>query len=117
MDAVQESLRPGFLDLFLELCAIPSPSTRERAVADRVAAYLAGIGVEYDEDGAAERLGGDTGNIYCRIPPTTDVGTPIFLCAHTDTVPPETGIDPVVNEDGIVRNAADRKSTRLNSSH
>ena len=31
---------------------------------------------------------------------------PIFLCAHTDTVPPETTIDPVVGEDGIVRNAA-----------
>jgi tripeptide aminopeptidase len=28
------------------------------------------------------------------------------LCAHTDTVPPETTIDPVVGEDGIVRNAA-----------
>ena len=53
------------------------------------------------------RLDGDAGNIYCRIPPTTgSSGTPIFLCAHTDTVPPETTIDPVVGEDGIVRNAA-----------
>ena len=106
MDAVQESLRPRFLDLFLELCAIPSPSTSERAVADRVAAYLGEIGLEHEEDDAAERLGGDTGNIYSRIPPTTHAGTPIFLCAHTDTVPPETRIDPVVGEDGIVRNAS-----------
>ena len=36
MGAVQESLRPPFLDLFLELCATQSPSTKERAVADRV---------------------------------------------------------------------------------
>ena len=35
-----------------------------------------------------------------------NAGTPIFLCAHTDTVPPETRIDPVVGEDGVVRNAA-----------
>jgi tripeptide aminopeptidase len=107
MSAVQESLRPRFLDLFLELCAIPSPSAKERAVADRVAEVLMQLGLAWDEDDAAGRLGGDTGNIYCRIPPTNGVaGTPIFLCAHTDTVPPETAIEPVVGEDGVVRNAA-----------
>jgi tripeptide aminopeptidase len=107
MSAVQESLRPRVLDLFLELCAIPSPSTKERAVADRVAEYLTQLGLAFDEDDAAGRLGGDTGNIYCRIPPTNGAGgMPIFLCAHTDTVPPETAIEPVVGEDGVVRNAA-----------
>ncbi len=107
MGTVQESLRPPFLDLFLELCATQSPSTKERAVADRVAAYLTELGLEWDEDDAGERLGGDTGNIYCRIPPTNGAsGTPIFLCAHTDTVPPETAIEPVVGEDGVIRNAA-----------
>jgi tripeptide aminopeptidase len=107
MSVVQESLRPWFLDLFLELCAIPSPSTQERAVADRVAEVLTQLGLTWDEDDAAERLGGDTGNIYCRIPPTNGAGgTPLFLCAHTDTVPPETTIEPVVGDDGVVRNAA-----------
>jgi tripeptide aminopeptidase len=107
MSAVQESLRPPFLDLFLELCAIASPSTKERLVADRVAEVLTQLGLTWDEDDAAGRLGGDTGNIYCRIPPTNGAaGTPIFLCAHTDTVPPETAIEPVVGVDGVVRNAA-----------
>ena len=32
-------------------------------------------------------------------------GTPIFLCAHLDTVPPSGPIEPAV-EDGVVRNAA-----------
>ena len=117
---MQQALTSPLVDLFLELCALPSPSGRERAVADCVAAYLDDLGLECDEDDAAGRLDGDAGNIYCRIPPTDDGGTPIFLCAHTDTVPPETRIDPIVGEDGIVRNAAgtiDRKSTRLNSSH
>jgi tripeptide aminopeptidase len=95
---------PPLLDLFLELCAIPSPSGRERAVADRVGAYLTEFGLEWDEDDAAARLDGDTGNIYCRLPATNGGGTPIFLCAHTDTVPPEAAIEPVV-EDGVVRNA------------
>jgi len=103
---VQQPLTSPLVDLFLELCAMPSPSGKERAVADRVAAYLTGLGLVWDEDDAAGRLDGDTGNVYCRIPATNGGGTPIFLCAHTDTVPPETVIDPVVGEDGIVRNAA-----------
>jgi tripeptide aminopeptidase len=107
MRSVQQALTSPLVDLFLELCAMPSPSGSERAVADRVAAYLTDLGLEWDEDDAAATLDGDTGNIYCRIPPTNgSLGTPIFLCAHTDTVPPGTTIDPVVDEDGIVRNAA-----------
>jgi tripeptide aminopeptidase len=83
------------LDLFLELAAISSPSGEERAVADRVAAYLRDCGLEQTEDGA--------GNIHVRLDPQTD-GEPIFLCAHLDTVPPTDLIEPVV-DDGIVRNA------------
>jgi tripeptide aminopeptidase len=103
---VQQELTTPVVDLFLELCALPSPSGRERAVTDRVTAYLSELGLEWDEDDAARRLDGDTGNVYCRIPPTNGAaGTPIFLCAHTDTVPPEAAIKPVVGEDGFVRNA------------
>ena len=102
---MQETLRPPFLDLFLELCAMPSPSGKERAVADRVGAYLTDLGLEWDEDDAAARIDGDSGNIYCRIPATNGGGLPIFLCAHTDTVPPEGPIEPVI-DDGIVRNGA-----------
>jgi tripeptide aminopeptidase len=95
---------PTLLQLFLELCAIPSPSGQERAVADRVRDVLEGLGLGVDEDGAAELLGGDAGNLYCRLPATAG-GLPIFLCAHTDTVPPEAPIEPVI-DDGEVRNAA-----------
>ncbi len=101
----QPTLTSPLLDLFLELCALPSPSKRERAVADRVGRCLSEIGLEWDEDDAAAALGGDTGNLYARLEPTAD-GLPIFLCAHTDTVPPEAAIEPVVGEDGVVRNAA-----------
>jgi tripeptide aminopeptidase len=105
MRAVQQPLTEPFVDLFLELCSLPSPSGKERAVTDRVTGYLTDLGLEWDEDDAASRLDGDTGNVYCRIPPTEETGgTPIFLCAHTDTVPPEAAIDPVV-EEGVVRNA------------
>ena len=102
---MQRPLTSRLLDHFLELCAVPSPSGRERAVADRVGVYLTELGLDWDEDDAAARLEGDTGNIYCRLPATNGGGTPIFLCAHTDTVPPDAAIEPVIGEDGIVRNA------------
>ncbi|MGH3134811.1 MAG: M20/M25/M40 family metallo-hydrolase [Gaiellaceae bacterium] len=106
MASVQQTLRSPLLELFLELCAIPSPSGEERAVVDRVGTYLTGLGLEWDEDDTAERLNGKAGSIYCRLPATNGSGTPIFLCAHTDTVPPEAAIEPVVGDDGVVRNAA-----------
>ncbi|MGH3136606.1 MAG: M20/M25/M40 family metallo-hydrolase [Gaiellaceae bacterium] len=97
-------MTPSTLDLFLELCAIPSPSGKERAVADRIGAYLTDLGLEWDEDDTAAQLGGTAGTILSRLRATAN-GTPIFLCAHTDTVPPEAAIEPVV-EEGVVRNAA-----------
>jgi tripeptide aminopeptidase len=103
--AAQPTLTSPLLDLFLELCAIPSRSGKERAVADRVGRYLTDLGLEWDEDDAAARLDGETGNLYAHLPATAE-GLPIFLCAHTDTVPPEGTIKPVVGEDWIVRNAA-----------
>ncbi len=96
---------PDVLDLFLELCAIPSPPGEERAVADRVERHLDELGLVWDEDDAGPGIGSTAGNILCRLPGRTDGGTPLVLCAHLDTVPPEGPIEPVV-EDGIVRNAA-----------
>jgi tripeptide aminopeptidase len=96
---------PSILDLFLELCAISSPPGAERPVADRVLGYLRLLGLEPDEDDAGTRIGSTAGNVYARLPATAP-GTPIFLCAHLDTVPPAGPIEPVVGDDGVVRNAA-----------
>jgi tripeptide aminopeptidase len=91
------------VDLFLELAAIPSPPGEERAVADVVVRYLRGLGLEPDEDGCGPQIGSTAGNVYARLERTAG-GTPIFLCAHMDTVPPDGELEPVV-EDGVVRNA------------
>ncbi len=91
------------LDLFVELAAIPSPSGEERAVADRVLAYLRDLGLEPDEDGTGPQVGSTMGNIYVALSPTVE-GEALFFCAHLDTVPPVDATEPVV-EDGIVRNA------------
>jgi tripeptide aminopeptidase len=92
------------VDLFTELAALPSPPGKERAVADVVIGYLRDLGLSVDEDDAGPKVGSNIGNVYCRLE-ATDGGSPIFLCAHLDTVPPEGPIEPVI-EDGVVRNAA-----------
>ena len=102
------------VSLFIELASVPSPPGDERAVADQVAAYMRDLGLEVSEDDAGSRIGSNAGNLYARVE-ATDGGTPLFLCAHLDTVPPEADIDPVL-EDGVIRNAvgtilgADNKS-------
>ena len=90
--------------LFTELAAIPTPPGEERPVADRVLKYLRDLDLDPIEDDAGPQIGSNMGNVYARIEPTTE-GTPIFLCAHLDTVPPEGPIEPAVS-DGVVRNAA-----------
>ena len=103
------------VDLFLELAALPSPPGQERAVADAVTRYLQELGLRVEEDDAGAKVGSTMGNLFCRVEPNGDGGTPIFLCAHLDTVPPDGALEPVL-EDGVIRNAggtilgADNKS-------
>jgi tripeptide aminopeptidase len=70
-----------------------------------VIAELDDMGLAWDEDGAGAIVGSTMGNIFCRLPGRSGEGTPIFLCAHLDTVPADGSLEPVVDEDGIVRNA------------
>lgn len=105
MTAVEQpQLTSRVVDLFLELCAIPSPPGQERAVADRIIRELDAVGLEWDEDGCGPAIGSTAGNVLCRVPANADGGVPIFLCAHFDTVPLDGDLEPVL-DDGIVRNA------------
>jgi tripeptide aminopeptidase len=92
------------VDLFTELAAIPSPPGGERAVADVVIRYLRDCALDVDEDGAGRVVDATAGNLYSRLEART-AGTPLFFCAHLDTVPPVGPVEPVVGEDGVVRNA------------
>jgi tripeptide aminopeptidase len=103
---VSSAFREGVLALFTELAELRTPSGEERAAADRVGAYLRDLGLEVDEDDAGLQIDANAGNLLCRIPPTNGAGgIPILLCAHLDTVPPAGPVEPVVGEDGVVRNA------------
>ena len=96
-------------ELFAQLCAIESPSGRERGCADRVAAELRGLGLAVEEDDAGPIAGSDAGNLLARVPAAdgADPGRPgILLCAHLDTVPLTGPVDPVC-EEGVWRNRHD----------
>lgn len=94
----------ALLDLFLELCALPSPPGQERAVADRVIGELDAVGLHWEEDGCGVEIGSTMGNIVCRLAGARPAGVPVFFCAHLDTVPLEGALEPVV-VGGVVRNA------------
>lgn len=53
---------------FRSLCAIRSPSGDERDCADHVTGVLRGLGLTVTEDAAGTELGGNAGNLLCRIP-------------------------------------------------
>jgi tripeptide aminopeptidase len=85
-------------DLFAELCAIPSPFGRERAMADRVTSDLRALGYEVTEDDAAAETGANCGNLLARIPGRSERS--VMLCAHMDTVPHEGVVEPVLVDGG-----------------
>ena len=97
-DAERERLRTDFV----RLCEIPSPSRRERAVADYVRTET---GVDFDEDSSARETGADCGNLLARIPGPGGAPT-ILFCAHLDTVP-LTGPIEVKQEEGRYTNRYD----------
>jgi tripeptide aminopeptidase len=93
------------LDLVLEMLPIPALSGHEGDAAEFVTKKLRDAGVPADAittDDANKRspLGGEIGNLICRLPGTTR-GPRRLLMAHLDTVPLCVGTRPVV-KDGFV---------------
>lgn len=85
-------------ETFARLCAVPSPSGSERAVADLVIAELESLGLDVSEDDCGPRLGGECGNLFTRVGPGD--APQVLFCAHLDTVGDSSPVDPVFRDGG-----------------
>jgi tripeptide aminopeptidase len=103
------------LRTFIDLADIPSPAREEGRVATWCRGYLEGLGLDVVEDDAATTIpggGAGCGNLYARLAPTPGTeGTPIFICAHLDTVALEDAVVPVLEDrDGVLCVTNDREA-------
>lgn len=85
---------------FLEMVKIPSPSLKEREVADYLKKVLEELGLEVTEDKAGEAIGGNAGNIIGVL--KAPGKKKLLFSSHMDTVLPCTKINPIV-EGGIIK--------------
>jgi len=88
---------------FIRFAETDSPSRKEKAMAEILAGELRALDAEVSFDDADKVCGSQTGNLFARIPGTSDVA-PILLSGHMDTVVPGEGIQ-VVLKDGVFRSA------------
>lgn len=89
------------LRTFEELVRIDSPSKGEREMADKVKALFESLGYAVTEDNAGEKIGGNAGNLFLRIP-GEEGSEPVFFGGHLDTVEPAKGKCAVTDEKGVI---------------
>ena len=92
-------------DEFIELTSIDSESLSERQMADALIMKLKEIGCTVEEDDAAEKIRGTSGNVFASFEGRGEGADaePILFCAHMDTVVPGKGKEAFVGEDGIIK--------------
>lgn len=81
-------------DLFLELTTIRGRSYHERQVADTITSKAQAMGYVVKEDGAAEKIGGNSGNLLIDVPGTIKDAPGLIFLAHMDTVRLAEGTHP-----------------------
>lgn len=91
---------------FTELVHTDSPSFGERAVADYLKEKLLEMGIRCTEDDAGERMNGNCGNLFARVPGDPSL-PPLLFSTHMDTVEPSCGKKAIVHGDGRITGAGD----------
>ena len=85
---------------FLNMVKIPSPSLREREMADYLKNELMDLGLEIEEDNTASKIDGNAGNIIAVL--RSPGKKKILFSSHMDTVTPCDKIVPIM-ENGIIK--------------
>ena len=88
------------VNAFTSLVAIDSLTRGERLMADELLIRLRALGHDPQEDGTALKIGGNAGNIVCRVPGNPML-SPVLLMSHMDTVVPGLGKRAVIDGDLI----------------
>lgn len=109
MEQTYATLGAKALATLLELLAIDSPSGHEAKIASHLIGQLESLGFTTEQDPA--------GNVYATLPasPGREQDPMIMFNCHMDTVPPATGVHPVVMDgelrsDGTTALGADDKA-------
>jgi len=90
--------RERLIDRFIEMVKIPSLSLKEREFSNYLKKEFERLGINYIEDNAGEKIGGNSGNLIAFLEGNNN---PFFLCAHMDTVSPGEGIIPKIEGEYI----------------
>jgi|LSQX01.3.fsa_nt_gb tripeptide aminopeptidase len=92
--------RDRLTNCFIEMARIDSLSKKERDMADHLLKKLREMGFDPYEDDTGSKIGGNAGNVICRVPGIPEKPV-LLLMAHMDTVAPGIGKKPVVDGDTI----------------
>jgi len=91
---------------FSRLAAINSPPLREREIAEYLSRRFADLGGEVTFDNAAQKTGGECGNLIAFFPANGKDVEPVLFSVHMDTVEPGGQVVPV-ERDGIFYSSGD----------
>ncbi|GBC92272.1 Peptidase T [bacterium HR15] len=99
---IPEVQHDRLIELFTTLCRINSPSRQEREVVEYVKGFLRGLGLEVQEDNAAQAVAGNANNLVATLPANISGVPKIFFSAHFDTVEPNPDVK-IILENGLLR--------------
>jgi len=88
--------RQRMVEEFLELVKIDSLTFEEKEMAGYLKAKLNDLGFAVEEDDTGKKIGGNSGNLICKVEGNKNVPA-VLLMAHMDTVTPGIGKKPVVD--------------------
>lgn len=88
--------RQRMVDEFIELVGIDSLTFKEKQMADCLKTKLTEMGFLVEEDDTGSKIGGNTGNLICKIAGNKNVPA-VLLMAHMDTVAPGIGKKPIID--------------------
>jgi tripeptide aminopeptidase len=89
------------VDQFVTMAKISSPPRQECAMAIYLQRELEELGFAVEFDSAAEKVGGNTGNLIATLNGNRDA-EPLMFCCHMDTVTPCENVQPLI-ADGVIR--------------